>query len=618
MRLLQMKNKNIETTGPDSDPTSMHVHEYSWKDVRQRFGPLLAHYRVRLAGALVLVMLVGMTVSLMPMFPKFVIDSAIPEGALGTAALAGALFVAVMFARMGLWFTAMRQIYYVQQSVTRELRITSFQHLQQLSLNFHHQYSSGFLYDRVFGNSINMLGNFFVAFFQQIAANSVGLFFSLGFCLYLSPPLTLVIALGTAGYVLAARRLSKQIYRRTRAANEAGTRVVSIIMDKLRGVKTVQASAMERVMERELDAQLLPTMNRWLEAVLEGMKLNFVTEGLSYLITAVVIVGGSALVIRSQGSIKIGTLVAFMGYQGTLIGMMQSLTNMYGQFMSAKTAFDQLFTVLDTLPTVKDLPGAIMPVERRGDLAFENVTFAYENGKNVLHEVSLQVPYGQSVALVGRSGGGKSTIMNLLMRFHDPIAGRITFDGRDIRELPLRDYRAQFGVVLQDPYLFDTSIATNLRYARPDASDAEIEEILKRARASDFVREFKDGIHHRVGDGGNCVSGGQRQRLAIARCMIMNRPFVLLDEATSALDVESESLVQESLGELFIGRTVFVIAHRLSTIRHVDRILVMDAGRVVEDGTFSELLANKGLFYRLHAISTSQNLKTLDIDHLGL
>jgi ABC-type multidrug transport system fused ATPase/permease subunit len=175
-----------------------------------------------------------------------------------------------------------------------------------------------------------------------------GLLFSLGFCLYLSPPLTLVIALGAAGYVLAARKLSKKIYHKTRAANEAGTHVVAIIMDKLRGVKTVQASAMERVMEMELDNQLWPTMRRWMDAVLEGMKLSFVTEGLSYLITAVVILGGAALVIHSEGAVKIGTLVAFMGYQGTLIGMMQALTNMYGQFMSAKTAYDQLFTVLDT------------------------------------------------------------------------------------------------------------------------------------------------------------------------------------------------------------------------------------------------------------------------------
>ena len=613
-----MKKKTLEPTEPDRDAPAMDVHEYSWKDIRQRFWPFLLPYRGRLLGSMTLVGFVGMAVALTPLFPKYVIDVVIPGKQLIKAALAGGLFILVMYTRMGLWFTAMRQIYHIQQSVVQELRRISFQHLQQLSLNFHNQYPSGFLYERVFGNSINMLGAFFNAFFQQLATYAVGLLFSLGFCIYLSPALTLVIALGTAGYVMSARKLSRKIYRKTRAANEEGTRVVSIIMDKLRGVKTVQSAAMERVMERELENQLAPTMQRWLDAMMEGMKLGFVSEGLSYLITAVVIIGGAALVIFSDGSVKIGTLVAFMGYQGTLISMMQSLTNMYGQFMSAKTAFDQLFTVLDTLPTVTDRPGAVMPGEQRGDLAFENVTFAYQNGKNVLHEIGFRVPYGQSVALVGRSGGGKSTIMNLLMRFHDPVAGRISFDGRDIRDLPLKNYRAQFGVVLQDPYLFDTSIATNLRYASPDASDADIERVLRRARAWDFVSEFKEGIHYRVGDGGIRVSGGQRQRLAIARCMIMNRPFILLDEATSALDVESESMIQESLNELFAGRTVFVIAHRLSTIRHVDRILVIDEGRLVEDGSFDELLAKRGLFYRLHALATSHNLKSLDVDRLGL
>ncbi len=612
------KKTEVPLSGSQQEAPRMEVREYHWRDIRRRFGPYVRSYRGRLSGAMSLVALVGMAVAVMPLFPKYVIDVVIPQRMIVKAVAAGGCYILVMYVRMGLWFAAMRQVYFVQQSIIRDLRKISFQHLQHLSLNFHNQYPSGFLYERVFGNSINTLGGFLAAVFQQLATYAVGLLFSLGFCLYLSPPLTAVIVVGALGYVVAARRLSKTIYRKTRAANEAGMRVVGIIMDKLRGVKTVQASAMEAVIQREFESELWPTMRRWMDAMLAGMKLSFVTEGLSYLITSVVIVGGAALVIHGEGAVGIGTLVAFMGYQGTLIGMMQALTNMYGQFMSAKTAFDQLYTVLDTMPSVADASGAAMPREIRGDLAFEGVTFAYEPGKPVLRDVSLRVPYGQSVALVGRSGSGKTTLVNLLMRFHDPQAGRITLDGADIRGLPLRAYRMQYGVVLQDPYLFDTSIAANLRYAAPEATDAEIEAVLKRARAWEFASAFPAGIHHLVGEGGTQVSGGQRQRLAIARCMIMNRRFVLLDEATSALDVESESLVQESMGELFKGRTVFVIAHRLSTIRHVDRILVMDEGRVVEDGTFDALLAQQGLFHRLYTIATSHNLKRLDLDPLGI
>jgi subfamily B ATP-binding cassette protein MsbA len=348
------------------------------------------------------------------------------------------------------------------------------------------------------------------------------------------------------------------------------------------------------------------------------MKLGFVTEGLNYAITALVIVGGAVLVIRGAGQTSIGVLVAFMGYQATLISMMSSLTNMAGQFMAAKSAFDQLFTILDMPTSPADKAGATLPNPLKGLLSLDHVTFSYEPGKDpVLRDVSITVEPGQTVALVGRSGSGKTTLLNLLMRFYDPDAGAVQLDGHDIRDLPLRAYRSLFGVVLQDPYLFNTSIAANLRYGRPDATDPELVDCLKRAAAWSFVESFPDRLHQRVGEGGGQISGGQRQRLAIARCMLMNRRFVLLDEATSALDPESEVEVQTALRELFKGRTSFIIAHRLSTIRHADRILVMDDGRLAEEGNYDDLLARGGIFQRLHRIATSGNLRTERLEEAG-
>ena len=272
-----------------------------------------------------------------------------------------------------------------------------------------------------------------------------------------------------------------------------------------------------------------------------------------------------------------------MGYQGTLIAMIQTLTNVYGQFMGASAAFDQLFTIMDTHSTVVDDPAAVFPPRVEGRLEFRHVTFGYDTTP-VLSDLNIDIPYGQTVALVGRSGCGKTTLTNLLMRFYDPQAGAICLDGTDIRRLPLRAYRALFGVVLQDPYLFDASVAVNLRYADPDATDDDLRDALQRAQAWEFVQRFAEGMHHRIGEGGGQVSGGQRQRLAIARCLLLRSRFVLLDEATSALDVESEATIQKSLDALFVGRTVLVIAHRLSTIRRAHRILVMDQGRLVEQG----------------------------------
>lgn len=600
----------------ESFSPELQVKDYSWREVWERFWPLARPHRWRWILAAVLVSCVGLAVAVTPLFPKYVIDKAIPQHSLKLAIIAAGLFLVTMFARIALWYIAMRQVYLVQQQIVFELRTRSFMHLQRLCQRFHSQYPTGFLYERVFGNSINSLGNFMQVVFQQLAVYVSGLLFSLGFCLYLSPMLTLIIILGAVGYVVAARSLSRGIYAKTRESNEAGMRVVEIIMDKMRGHKTIQAFAMEDIVEEEFQLQLWPVMVKWMDAVRVSMKLGFVTEGLSYVINSTVIVGGAWLIMESPDK-KIGLLVAFMGYQGTLIGMIQTLTNVYGQFMGAKSAFDQLYTVLDTHSTVPDKPGAILPTPILGDIEFRNLSFAYDNGRNVIRDFSATIPHGQVVALIGRSGSGKTTLTNLLMRFYDPARGGISLDGRDIRDLPLRPYRALFSVVLQDPYLFNTSIAANLRYVRHDLSEQEIVDVLKKAKAWDFVKDFPDTIYHRVGEAGTQLSGGQRQRLAIARSMVMPSRFVILDEATSALDSESESTVQESMESLFAGRTVFIIAHRLTTIRHASRILVMENGALAEDGTFDELLAKGGIFHRLYTIATSTSTRRIKIQDAG-
>ncbi len=600
----------------DSLTPDFTVRDYSWREVWERFWPLIRPHRWRGILAASLVSCVGLAVAVMPLFPKFIIDKAIPQHSLRLALMAAAIFLGTMFLRMVLWYIGMRQVYLIQQQIVFDLRTRSFMHLQHLCQRFHSRYPTGFLYERVFGNSINSLGNFMQVVFQQLAVYISGLIFSLGFCLYLSPPLTLIIILGAIGYVVSARILSRGIYAKTRESNEAGMRVVEIIMDKLRGHKTIQAFAMEDIVEEEFQLQLWPVMVKWMAAVRESMRLGFVTEGLSYIINTTVVVGGAWLIMESPEK-KIGLLVAFMGYQGTLIGMIQTLTNVYGQFMGAKSAFDQLYTVLDTHSTVPEKPGATLPPVVRGDLEFQNVGFAYDTGRSVVDDFSVTIPHGQVVALIGRSGSGKTTLTNLLMRFYDPARGSIRLDGTDIRDLPLRAYRSLFSVVLQDPYLFNTSIAANLRYVRNDLTEKEIITVLEQARAWEFVKEFPDTIYHRVGEGGTQLSGGQRQRLAIARSMITPGQFVILDEATSALDSESESTVQHSMESLFAGRTVFIIAHRLATIRHASRILVMDSGRLVEDGTFEDLLAKGGIFHRLYTIATSTSTKRIKIQDAG-
>ena len=592
------------------------LRHYGWREIGRRFWPLVRPYRWRGLWAAILVGTVGLAVGLYPLFAKYVIDVAIPQRRLILALAAAGVFLVVMFVRMALWFWAMSIVYRIQQSIMFEMRATSFAHLQSLCLRFHSQFPSGYIYERVFGNSINTLGSFMQVVFSQLVVNIVGLACSLWFCLYLSPVLTLVIMAGAIGYVLAARALSRRIYAKTRASTEAGMQIVNVIMDKLRGHKTIQSFALEERVQEEFTQQLRPAMDKWLASVLESMKLGFITEGLGYLITAAVVVGGAWLVMQDTGRFPLGTLVAFMGYQATLIGMISAMTSVYGQMMSTRAAFDQLFTVLDTDSTLAEKPGAVLPPNVQPRLEFRDVTFAYGDTP-VVRDVNLIIPAHQTVALVGRSGSGKSTLANLLLRFYDPDTGAVRLDGHDIRDLPLREYRAMYGVVLQDPFLFDTTIEANLRTIRPDVSEAELIKLLDQAGAWEFIEKFPDRLKHRVGEGGNQLSGGQRQRLAVARCLLTRSEIVILDEATSALDPESEQIVQRGLNALARGRTVVIIAHRLSTIKHADQIVVMDQGRVVEQGKFDELLASGGQFARLYAIATSTSTQRLKIEEAG-
>ncbi len=596
----------VNSAGVDGNvPDAMReTHHYGLGEIGRRLWPLLRPHRWRLLTAAALVACVGLAVALQPLLGKYIIDVAIPARSVHLALVAAGVFLAVMFTRMALWFAAMLLVYRAQQAIVFALRAAGFMHLQRLCLSFHGRYPSGFLYERVFGNSINTLGTCMQAVFANLVTSAVGLLFSLGFCLWLSPALTVVILLGGIGFVVAAKTLSGRIYAKTRAANEAAMDIVSAIMDKLRGHKTVQCFALEDRVEAQFAQQLQPAMRTWLASVLENMKLSFITEALGYIITAAVLVIGATLVMRDAAALPLGTLVAFLGYQATLIGMLSAITNMYGQLMGARSAFDQLYTVLDTHSTLIEQPDAVMPELPAPRLSLRGVGFAYDRTP-VLQGLDLEIAPGRTTALVGRSGSGKSTIANLLLRLYDPTAGAIELDGHDLRELPLRAYRSLFGVVLQDPYFFDTTIEANLRLVRPDISEAELVAVLRSAGAWEFIKRLSDGLQHRVGEGGGQLSGGQRQRLALARCLLTRSRIVILDEATSALDPESERTVQQGVEALCRERTVVVIAHRLSTIRNADCIAVLDQGRVAEQGSFDELLARGGLFAQLHAIATS-------------
>jgi len=581
------KRKKKTNPAPEETGEEFDVRHYTWHDFIERFSPILKPHWLKIVFGMTGVALVGIAVAVQPLLPKYVIDTAIPEKSLLKAGIAAILFVIVQFSRMGIWLVAYRAILQIQQIFIFELRSKSFHHLQKLCLSFHSRFSSGFLYERIFGSSIGTLGGFIVTMMQGIALNISGLFFSMIFCIWISWQLTLVILVGAIFYVWTAKRLAPRIYQRNKVAMQQAMKVTELIMDRLHGHKTIQAYSMENVVQKDFDHKVWDAQMKWMDSYMENIRFSMISEGIGYILTACVVFGGAFLILNLDT--PIGVLVAFIGYQVQLIGVINSLTNIYSQFTSTRVAFDQLFTILDTHSDVEDLQGKEPIPAKPERLEFSDVTFGYTDEKTVLKNVSFSIERGKTVALVGRSGCGKTTATNVLLRFYDPAGGALKLDNTDIRKLPLHEYRKQFGVVLQDPYLFDDTIRSNLAMANPDATEAEMIEALKNAVAWDFVQELKGGLDFKVGEGGRRLSGGQRQRLAVARCLLLKSNFVILDEATSALDPESEAILQSSFRALSKDRGMLIIAHRLNTLRFADKIVVMDAGKVVEEGTYDEL-----------------------------
>ncbi len=571
------------------------------KHILKRTLPLFGPYRWQLLLSMLFVSITGLCYSSMPMFTKHVVDVSIPNRDFGDALIVMIGFVGLMIVRMASWYAGQCFLLMIREQIIFSLRSSVFAQMQELCLRFHNRYSPGYLYDRTLGGASTSVGMFLSMFFNNIVTYGVVLSFSVFFCIALSPVMTAILFTMSLSYVFAAKHFRKQIHKVTKAFNLESNEFAGMLTDLLRGVKTIKAFAMEQRVVEDFNSRLWPLQMKSLDVNKETMRLNFVSEGLGYFISTAVILLGSYMVIYHK--MPLGTLVAFVSYQGMITGMLMQLSTVAGTYGSAIAGLEQIYEVLDEEPTVVESPNAVAPESPKGRITFEHVYFSYEEDKPVVSGMSVDIPPGQSVALVGPSGGGKSTFANLLLRLYDPDSGVIKLDGKDICELSLTDYRSLFGVVLQEPFLFNETIYDNLQAVKPDATDEEMRDALTRAQAWEFVENLSGGWHFKVGEGGSQLSGGQRQRIALARCILTDPKIMVLDEATSALDNQSEALVQTALEEMMHKRTVIVIAHRLSTVRNVDRILVLQKGRIVQDGTFDQLCREPGVFRDLHMLT---------------
>jgi ATP-binding cassette subfamily B protein len=560
-------------------------------------GSLARPYGGRVALALVSLLGALATALAPPYLLKLAIDDGIRGGDLTkltwiVAAFLGAGLLNLVFAYGQTYFAG-----WTGERVLADLRNKLFRHLQQLSLGYYERNRAGVIISRL-TNDVEALDQFVTDGVTSLVQNSLTLAGTMAILFWLDWRLalaTLVIMPALFASTVAFRKHSGRAYRRVR---ETLGVVTATLAEDIAGMRVVQAFTRERRNERAFRgiAESYRDANHR-TVVLNALYFPFV-DLLSSVATAIVLGYGGWLVFH--GDMTIGTLTAFLFYLTNFFEPVQQLSQLYGTFLSAVAALDKIIDVLDESPEVRDRPDARTLESPRGRVAFEDVRFAYGRGPEVLHGIDLDVPAGTTVALVGHTGAGKSTIAKLLARFYDPTEGRITFDGVDLRDVSQESLRRQLGIVPQEGFLFAGTVRENIAFGRSDATDAEIHAAARAVGADEFVERLEDGWETQLQERGTRLSLGQRQLVAFARALLADPRILILDEATSSVDIGTERKIERALRTLLRGRTAFIIAHRLSTIRDADLIVVLEHGRVVEQGTHDELVTAGGLYSHLY------------------
>lgn len=566
---------------------------------REKLGRILRYVKPYWQTELEILVCMALTVALTlvtPLVIKILIDNVFVEGNYK-------LLNIIMIALLGIYvvrgfFTIITSYLfsYVGQRILFDVRNELYQHLEKLHMAFYTDTKTGEIIARV-NDDVASLQDIVTSTFVNIVTDLLTLLAILAVIFYLDWKLAIVSLTVFPLFFFSISYFTRRIRRKSREVREKIADLVDFFQETISGMKLIQSFVREKYEARRFVRIGKEMINLRIDLAMIGALANSVAGFIVALGPALVLWYGGYRVIG--GALSIGGLVAFYAYVEHLFDPILRLAQVNITVQTALASVDRIFEFMDIEPEIRDAPDAVSLEDVRGEIEFDRVSFAYRSGEKVLQDVSFTVRPGERVAIVGPSGVGKTTIINLLCRFYDPVSGSINLDGKDIRKIKLSSLRKHIGIVSQETFLFNTSIRENLRYGNLRATDAEIVEAARKANIHSFIESLPDGYETIVGDRGMKLSGGERQRLSIARAILKNPRILILDEATSSLDSISENLIQRALEPLVSERTTITIAHRLSTVVESDKILVLSDGRIAESGTHSQLLVSGGIYSRL-------------------